>query len=172
MLTRAQAFPALHRPRAATLRTDSRLSRMLHVLLHMARDDQPFTSERIAEMLGTHAAVVRRTMAGLRKAGMVSSERGPQGGWRLACDLQQVTLLDVHQAVGGPNLFAIGPDRDNPDCAVERVVNDALADSLQQAEALLLSRLGAVTLADLARQFDALCRQPGARKRNPHKPSR
>ncbi|MFZ5526506.1 MAG: Rrf2 family transcriptional regulator [Pseudomonadota bacterium] len=153
------------------MRTDSRLSRMLHVLLHMARDDQPFTSERIAEMLGTNAAVVRRTMAGLRKAGMVSSERGPQGGWRLASDLQQVTLLDVHRAVGGPNLFAIGPDRHNPDCAVEHVVNAALADSLQQAEALLLSRLGDVTLADLARQFDAQCRQRGTRHRDPHKPS-
>jgi len=103
---------------------------------------------------------------------MVSSERGPQGGWRLASDLQQVTLLDVHRAVGGPNLFAIGPDRHNPDCAVERVVNAALADSLQQAEALLLSRLGAVTLADLARQFDVLCRQHGARSHAPHKPSR
>ena len=163
-------FHPHHRPRS--LRTDSRLSRMLHVLLHMARADQPFTSERIAEMLGTNAAVVRRTMAGLRKAGMVSSERGPQGGWRLACDLRQVTLLDVHQAVGGPTLFAIGPDRNDANCAVARVVNDALADSLQQAEALLLSRLGAVTLADLARQFDAQCRQRGTRHRDPHKPSR
>lgn len=145
---------------------------MLHVLLHMARDDQPFTSERIAEMLGTNAAVVRRTMAGLRKAGMVSSERGPQGGWRLACDLRQVTLLDVHRAVGGPTLFAIGPDRNDAHCAVARVVNDALADSLQQAEALLLSRLGAVTLADLARQFEVQCRQHGTRSADPHKPSR
>lgn len=141
---------------------------MLHVLLHMARETQPFTSERIAEMLGTNAAVVRRTMAGLRKAGMVSSARGPQGGWQLAADLRQVTLLDVHQAVGGPKLFAIGSDRQNPDCAVEQVVNGALADSLRQAEALLLQQLGAVTLADLAQQFDAKCRARGTRRASPH----
>ncbi|MEZ0373290.1 MAG: transcriptional regulator, partial [Candidatus Sericytochromatia bacterium] len=30
------------------MRTDSRLSRMLHVLLHMARHERPFTSEQIA----------------------------------------------------------------------------------------------------------------------------
>ena len=153
------------------MRTDSRLSRMLHVLLHMSREDQPFTSERIAEMLSTNAAVVRRTMAGLRQAGMVSSTRGPQGGWQLARDLQQVTLLDVHEAVGGPHLFAIGSDQQNPDCAVERVVNDALADTLRQAEALLRQRLASVTLADLARQFDAQCRagQPRrGQKAHPH----
>lgn len=131
---------------------------MLHVLLHMARDDQCMTSEQIAAMLGTNAAVVRRTMAGLRKAGMARSERGHHGGWRLCCDLQQVTLLDVHRAVGGPHIFAIGADRDHPDCAVEQVVNQALADALAQAEALLLQRLGAVSLADLARGFDAICR--------------
>lgn len=131
---------------------------MLHVLLHMAREpDRTMTSEQIAGMLGTNAAVVRRTLAGLRQAGFVASEKGHQGGWRLAAELQHVTLLDVHHAVGGPQLFAIGADRDNPSCAVERVVNRAVADAIQQAEALLLQRLGAVTLADLAAEFDTLC---------------
>lgn len=62
------------------MRTDSRLSRMLHVLLHMVRDDASMTSEQIATMLGTNAAVVRRTMAGLRKSGYVQSEKGHHGG--------------------------------------------------------------------------------------------
>lgn len=127
---------------------------MLHVLLHMARRDGPMTSEAIAAMLGTNAAVVRRTMAGLRDGGYVRSEKGHGGGWALACDLTQVTLLDVHRAVGGPRVFAIGAGNDNPDCLVERVVNEAVADALRDAEALLVARLGAVTLAELAREFD------------------
>lgn len=139
------------------MRTDSRLSRMLHVLLHMARDDRPLSSERVAAMLGTNAAVVRRTMAGLRRAGLAASERGPKGGWRISCDLRTVTLLDVHRAVGGPKLFAIGSDHDHPDCAVERVVNAALADALRDAEALLLARLGSISLAELAAGFDHIC---------------
>ncbi|HEY9101432.1 Rrf2 family transcriptional regulator [Chitinimonas sp.] len=144
------------------MRTDSRLSRMLHVLLHMARHEQPFTSEQIATMLGTNAAVVRRTMAGLRKAGYVRSEKGHGGGWQIACDLQAVTLLDIHHAVGGPRLFAIGTDSDNPECGVERVVNAALQSAMQQAEALLIERLGNIVLADLAREFDVLCRAGSA----------
>ncbi len=140
------------------MRNDSRLSRMLHVLLHMARHDGPMTSETIATMLRTNPVVVRRTMAGLRDAGYVRSEKGHGGGWMLACDLARVSLLDVHNAVGGPRVFAIGNENDNPECAVERVVNEAVADALRDAEALLVARLGAVSLAELAQAFDARCR--------------
>ncbi|MDU9416868.1 Rrf2 family transcriptional regulator [Pseudomonas sp. zfem005] len=143
------------------MRKDSRLSRMLHVLLHMARHDQPFTSEQIARMLDTNPVVVRRTMAGLRQAGYVSSEKGHGGGWTLAGDLETITLLDIHNAVGGPRIFAIGIENETPECAVERVVNAALEDALNQAEALLIDRLGAITLAELARDFDVLCKVSG-----------
>ena len=139
------------------MRNDSRLSRMLHVLLHMARHDGPMTSDAIARMLGTNAVVVRRTMAGLRDAGYVRSEKGHGGGWAIAANLDTVSLLDVHRAVGGPRLFAIGNEHPNADCAVEKVVNAAVEDALRQAEALLVARLGAVSLGELARGFDARC---------------
>ncbi|KKC23920.1 Rrf2 family transcriptional regulator [Sphingomonas sp. SRS2] len=139
------------------MRTDSRLSRMLHVLLHMARHDGPMTSEAIARMLGTNPVVVRRTMAGLRDAGYVRSEKGHGGGWAIAADLETVSLLDIHRAVGGPRLFAIGNEHSNADCAVEKVVNAAVEDALRDAEGVLVVRLGAVSLAELARGFDAHC---------------
>jgi DNA-binding IscR family transcriptional regulator len=68
-----------------------------------------------------------------------------------------VSLLDVHRAVGGPRLFAIGNEHPNADCAVEKVVNEAVEDVLREAEALLVARLGAVNLAELAQGFDARC---------------
>lgn len=142
------------------VRNDSRLSRMLHVLLHMARHDAPMTSEVIARMLGTNPVVVRRTMAGLREAGYVRSEKGHGGGWAIAADLEQVSLLDVHRAVGGPRIFAIGSENPDPGCAVERLVNEALEDALREAEAKLVARLGAISLAELARNFDARCSEP------------
>ena len=132
---------------------------MLHVLLHMARHDGPATSDMIAKMLGTNPVVVRRTMAGLRDAGYVRSEKGHGGGWSIACDLATVSLLDIHRAVGGPTLFAIGNESDNPECAVEQVVNAALDDALREAEPLLIARLGAVSLAELATAFDDKCQE-------------
>lgn len=115
------------------------------------------TSEAIAKMLGTNPVVVRRTMAGLRDAGYVRSEKGHGGGWAIAVDLENVSLLDVHRAVGGPRIFAIGNEHPTPDCAVEKVVNEALEDALCEAEALLVARLGALKLAELSRSFDARC---------------
>lgn len=143
------------------MRNDSRLSRMLHVLLHMARHETAMTSELIAGMLGTNPVVVRRTMAGLRDAGYVRSEKGHGGGWVIAADLETVSLLDVHRAVGGPRIFAIGNEHPNPDCAVEKAVNEVLEDALAEAEELLVARLGAVKLAELARSFDARCAVEG-----------
>lgn len=127
---------------------------MLHVLIHMERRGEPATSEDIAKMLGTNAVVVRRTMAGLRNEGYVRSEKGHGGGWVLARGLSDITLLDVHRAIGNPSVFAMGVEQENPACLVEQAVNAALADALRQAEKILLERLGGVTLADLAQDVD------------------
>jgi Rrf2 family protein len=153
------------------MRKDSRLSRMLHVLLHMGRHDRPFTSEQIARMLETNPVVVRRTMAGLRRAGYVRSVKGHGGGWTMVRSLGDITLLDVHKAVGGMRIFAIGNRHDDPSCGVERVVNAALDDALREAESMLLEKLGTVVLAELARDLDADCEsragKPGALPRKP-----
>jgi len=105
-------------------------------------------------MLGTNPVVVRRTMAGLRDAGYVRSEKGHGGGWAIVADLKKVSLLDIHRAVGGPRILAIGHEHPSPDCAVAQIVNEALEDFLREAEALLVERLGAVRVAKLARDFD------------------
>lgn len=143
------------------MRQDSRLSRMLHVLLHMARHDGSFTSEQIAGMLGTNAAVVRRSLAGLRDAGLVKAERGHHGGWRIGRSLSEITLLDVHRSIGSERLFTIGSDNDTPQCAVEAVVNDALAETLADAERQLMAKFAALTLEKLSVDFDARCAASG-----------
>lgn len=141
------------------MRRDSRLSRMLHVLIHMDRHTRRATSETISRMLGTNAVVVRRTMAGLREHGYVRSEQGHGGGWELACGLDRMTLFDIYQAIGAPPLFAIGPSCDQPECLVEQAVDAKLDDALKEAEALLLERFRTVTVADIAADFDR--RMPG-----------
>ena len=128
---------------------DTRLSDVLHVLLHLAQVREPVTSELLARSMGTNPAVFRRTMAGLRNAGHVKSDRGHGGGWTLARPLDEITLLDVYSALGRPALFAIGMRADNPDCLVERRVNAALKNTMDQAEALFVERFGSLTLDHL-----------------------
>jgi Rrf2 family protein len=128
---------------------DTRLSDVVHVLLHLDGADRPMTSEVLAKSMGTNPAVFRRTMAGLREAGYVRSERGHGGGWKLARPLREITLLGVYKALGRPNLFAIG-NRDRPTgCLIEASVNTVLADTMDAATALFVTHFGEITLEQL-----------------------
>src|SRR5688572_9919957 len=98
------------------MRRDSRVSRALHVLLHMAGQRRPVTSENLAKAMDTNPVVIRRIMAGLRKQRYVRSQKGHGGGWTLACDLSKVTLRDVYCALGSPTLFAIANRTEAPHC--------------------------------------------------------
>ncbi len=133
---------------------NARLSRMLHILIHMARMQNPLTSEAAATMLATNAVVVRRTMAGLRDAGYVRSVKGHGGGWSLTRDLDQITMLDVYRALGENRIFGLGPADPAPVCLVEQAVNGSLESALHEAETLLLRRLADVSLADIVADFD------------------
>ena len=126
---------------------------MLHLLIHMAQAGQPLTSEALARMLKTNPVLVRRTLAGLRERGLVSSEKGHGGGWIIARALDAITLHDVYEALGEPELFAIGHRSETSTCLVEKAVNASLDRTLAEAETLILSRLKAVTLAALSEDF-------------------
>lgn len=134
---------------------DTRLSRMLHVLIHMDHIGAPVTSGTIAGMLDTNPVVVRRTMAGLKRAGYLTSVKGHGGGWALARPLDEVSLGDIHRALGSPGIFAIGLADDDPPCLVERAVNAALDEAMADAERRLLARFGEVTLGALSREVAA-----------------
>lgn len=136
------------------MQLDGRLSRMLHLLIHMDRANGPITSGEAAEMLHTNPVVIRRTMAGLRDAGLVRSVKGHAGGWTLLEPLESVSMLDVYNAVGEPRIFAIGLADPTPDCLVEQAVNASMTSALKKAEAMLIAQLGEVTLAAIAEDFD------------------
>jgi len=123
----------------------------LHLLIHLGDAESPITSEMLAVQSDSHAVVMRRTMAGLREAGIVRSEKGHGGGWTLARPLEKVTLRDVYSALGMTSLFAFGNRTESPGCVVEQIVNETMDKAMREAEALLMKRLGELTLTDLAR---------------------
>jgi DNA-binding IscR family transcriptional regulator len=90
------------------MQLDARLSRMLHISIHMDPAKAPVTSELAGKILDTNPVVVRRMMAGLRDAGHVVSVKGHGGGWTLRHGLDRITMLDVYRAVGEPCVLSIG----------------------------------------------------------------
>lgn len=135
------------------MKTDNRLSLVLHALLHMAEQDTPMTSDALGVCLDANPVVVRRTMGLLREAGFVRAGRGHAGGWSLAVDLASLNLRKLYEALGAPGVFAIGNRSDAPECLVEQAVNAVMGDAFAEAEALLLRRFGEVSLADLQQDF-------------------
>ena len=135
------------------MKRGGQLSGVLHLLLHMAENRVPTTSEALARAMDTNPVVVRRLMAGLRKAGFVDSAKGHGGGWVLACPLEALTLADVHAALGAPPFLAVGLRDAQSSCLVEQAVNASLGSAYAEAEALLTQRLHGITLAQLAGDF-------------------
>jgi Rrf2 family protein len=131
------------------MKRNSRLSVALHVLLHMAgRQNGAMTSEELATCAGTHAVVIRRTFAGLRKAGIVSSLKGHGGGWRLERPLSEITLYEVQHAIEEKVAPVAGP-ASGATCLIEQVVLGALDATIAEANRLIDTRLANVTLEQL-----------------------
>jgi DNA-binding IscR family transcriptional regulator len=129
----------------------------------MAEAGVPMTSDEIASRMSTDPAVVRRTMAGLRNAGIVRSEKGHGGGWSLERELENVTMRDVHEALGITDLFTIGARTESPRCLVEQTVHRAMKGALDVAESALLEQLGGVNLAAIAADVAMAIRGANAR---------
>lgn len=142
-----------------------RLSAALHVLLHMAEQpERPMTSEEMAACAGTNAVVIRRTFAGLREAGIVSSVKGHGGGWRLARAASSVSLAEIQQALG-ERVISLTSVVEPPRCLLLRAVVHALDEAVQEAEQVLDRRLSTLSLADLASDVRRSSTDPGG---SPH----
>ncbi len=137
------------------MKSDQRLWRTLHVLIHMSHHSGPLTSQAIADMLNTHPVVVRRTLAGLRKKNLIQAEKGHGGGWKLLRSLDQITLHDIYEALGEPAILTLSPSI-SQSCLVEAAVNQALNEVLEQARQMVLERFHDMSLASIERDFQTL----------------
>ncbi len=132
------------------MKRNSRLFLALHTLSHMAGDpDQVRTSSAIAAHAGTNPVVVRRVLGKLRQAGMLSSEKGHSGGWRLAKEPDQITLGDVYVALGEQLVAGNDKESEEVDCSVEHAVHRRVVDVLSLAEKNLVKSLSHTRISDV-----------------------
>jgi Rrf2 family protein len=135
------------------MKRNSRLSSTLHILVHMTEtQEHALTSEQLATFIHTNPVVVRRTIAGLRDAGIVTSSRGHGGGWQLGRAPEKISLAEISAGLG-ETLLLFGTEPESPGCLVEQAVMAALDDFRVEAERLLAEKLSRITLADLAADF-------------------
>ncbi|WP_299847641.1 Rrf2 family transcriptional regulator [uncultured Roseovarius sp.] len=131
------------------MKRNSRLSLALHTLSHMAVDpDRVRTSSDIADHAGTNPVVVRRVLGRLREAGLLTSEKGYAGGWRLARAPESITLADIYLALD-ERLVASGENTDAPVCSVENALQKRVSGVLDEIEQSLIQRLGETSISEV-----------------------
>jgi DNA-binding IscR family transcriptional regulator len=138
------------------MKRNERLSIALHALLHLAlKPEASMTSAEMSACIGSDPAVIRRTLAGLREAGILQTRKGHGGGWQLARPLADLNLKQVQDATGA-RIFPVPTRTESPGCLVEQAVEAALDGALAQAAAFLDARLEGIDLqtiaADVARK--------------------
>ena len=136
---------------------DSALRAVL--ILARAHGGAPVPAHEIARMTGAPANYLAKTLNALAKAGIVTSARGPQGGFTLAVAPDALTLARVVDWFEGPRpsprcLLGDGPCDPAHPC----VAHDAWTAVLQARRAPLAT----TTFADLLGPSDADAVSPAA----------
>jgi Rrf2 family protein len=90
------------------MRVSTKSDYALRALIEIARSDDVVSAERIASKQDIPATFLQAILADLRRAAIVSSQRGQSGGWRMAADPSAVAIADVIRAVDGPLLSVYG----------------------------------------------------------------
>jgi Rrf2 family protein len=129
-----------------------------------AAGDVPTKREAIAGAQGIPVPFLEQILLALKRAGIVSTRRGPDGGYWLSRPASEVTLGEIIRAVEGPLANVQGARPEDVAYAGSAV---ALQEVWIAVRANLRAVLDEVTLDDLARgrlprRVAALTHAPGA----------
>jgi Rrf2 family protein len=113
-----------------------------------AADEGPVKGDRVAEAQKIPLKFLENILSELRRAGIVGSQRGADGGYRLARPADEVSVADVIRAVEGPlaDVHGTSPEALDPPGVAAPVKQVWLA-----TRAALRSVLEVVTVGHIAR---------------------
>jgi Rrf2 family protein len=74
----------------------------MRALLALTARGEPTTAEALAEAQALPAKFLGAILNDLRRAGIVASQRGSEGGYRLARPAAEISVADVMRALDGP----------------------------------------------------------------------
>ena len=86
------------------MRVSAKSDYALRALLELAgrSDGLAVSAEELGRLQEIPHGFLQAILADLRRAGVVMSQRGQSGGWRMAREADTVTVADVIRAIDGP----------------------------------------------------------------------
>jgi Rrf2 family protein len=153
-------------PRVAHLRVMAHITTSVEYATHgllwlVGNNGEPLSSRDIADLQAISPSFLAKIFPKLEKAGIVEASEGVRGGYRLARPADQITFLEIVDAIEGEKpLFDCREVRGRcavygdsaPDWAVAGTC--AIHAVMLQAEKAMRQALAAQTLGDVAARFD------------------
>ncbi len=132
------------------MQISSRFTIAIHVLICMDALECKLTSEALAKSANINPVVIRTLLGQLKKAGLITVTRGT-GGSAFAKPPEEITFLDVYNAVecvgyGGLFHFHENP---NMDCPVGGNIHQVLDGRLLQIQEAMEEEMRKMTIADV-----------------------
>ncbi len=127
----------------------------VHALVCLNHKKETVSSDVLADNICTHPARVRKVMAQLKKAKLVETKEGRQGGgYMFTLDAEAITLKDVAKAVSA--MFVSSDWRSgsiDKECLVASGMGDIMDGIYMELNTLCYNRLTETTIADIDRQI-------------------
>ena len=129
---------------------DTKFSVALHILTMISESKDTLSSQALAESVGTNASYIRKVIALLKNAGLITSQQG-KTGYQLSKSPKEVTLLEIYFSTQEVNHISLFPvhQNSNPDCPVGKHIQAAISPLFASAEAQLEKELAQQTLEDV-----------------------
>lgn len=124
----------------------------LRALVHLARTEGFAPVSELAGAEGVPQDFLRKIMQTLTRAGITASRQGAYGGYRLAGDPREVSLLDVVEAVQGP--LTVNECFETPGIC-DRVCHCPFREQLGEMQEMLNAKMAGTTLQDIVEQMPA-----------------
>lgn len=137
------------------MKVSTRAEYGLRALIDLANHygDGPVQSKSIAERQGLPEPYLNQLMTSLRRAGLVSSKRGPAGGHTLARPPEQINLREAFDVLEGSTAPWWCVETSDPDCIYAPGCNlRPVWQAINGAVVQVLSRLSLADISVKARQ--------------------
>jgi Rrf2 family protein len=126
--------------------------------------DRPVTAERLALAQQIPPKFLESILLQLRRGGVVTAQRGPEGGYRLARPAHDISLAEIIRVIDGPLANVRGQRPENVDYkgAAEALQDVWIALRASEREILELVTIADVVSGDLPERIRELAADPRA----------
>ena len=118
------------------------------VLVRLAQGEPVQTSTGIAGVTGLPEPTVAKVLKALAAGGLVTSQRGARGGYRLARAIAQIRVADVIAAIDGPVHLTACVEGSHTTCEAEHAC--PCKGQWDKVNEVVMQALGTISLADIA----------------------